>query len=456
MKLKFVAIVVLVSILMACNKSEVLEEANKNEWYSGGIQTVFDQGASAFSAEFPIIDAHKSKMHEIGDVAFEATFVSGDALINGGLGPIYNNVSCVSCHVGDGRGKAPENGEELSSLLVRISVPGNGPHGEPLGVPGYGGQFQTRAIFGKQKEGNIQFDYSFQNGSFNDGEVYELRKPIISFSNTYSIIPADVMVSPRVASPIFGLGLLEAIPDESILKYVDENDVNNDGISGKANKVWEVKKNDFSIGRFGWKAGQPSVIQQTAGAFVEDMGITNPIYKVESAYSQEQFNGENDVIELSDSLLHAATFYVQTLAVPARRSADDATVLAGKRIFNEIKCSSCHIAIHRTSVNVAFPEISNQIIFPYTDLLLHDLGEELADNRPEYLANGREWRTSPLWGIGLTEVVNGHSNFLHDGRARNLTEAILWHGGEGALSKNKFKNLSSSERKALLQFLKSL
>jgi CxxC motif-containing protein (DUF1111 family) len=443
-------------LMCACSSTDDFPVESQNEWLSGGQQTVFVSGAGAFSSVFPVLSANKDRVHETGDIGFEATFVSGSDPQHGGLGPVYNNVSCGSCHIADGRGKAPEDGGSLASLLIRISIPGAGHHGEPLGVPGYGGQFQPRAIFGVAKEGDVSYTYQYLHGGFADGETYELRQPEITLSNTYTTLPGNVMLSPRIASPVFGLGLLEAITDGDLLAKEDVNDANNDGISGKANRVWEVQKSRYSIGRFGWKAGQPSVIQQSAGAYVEDMGITNSIFSIESVYGQVQESAANSHIELSDSMLHAVSFYVQTLAVPARRDVEKEEVKAGKALFTKIGCASCHIPMQRTGVNVVFPELSNQVIFPYTDLLLHDMGEELADNRPEFDANGKEWRTPPLWGIGLTGIVNGHTNFLHDGRARNMTEAILWHGGEGAASREAFKNLPSTDRTKLLAFLKSL
>ncbi len=204
------------------------------------------------------------------------------------------------------------------------------------------------------------------------------------------------------------------------------------------------------------EAANPSILQQSAGAYSEDMGITNFIFPNESSLVQVQFDGVKDKYEVSDSLLRTVEFYIRTLAVPARRDADNVQVLRGKMIFEQSKCSACHVPRSRTVTNVAFPEISNQVIFPYTDLLVHDMGNDLADNRPDYEANGREWRTAPLWGIGLTKVVNGHNNFLHDGRARTLLEAVMWHGGEAEQSKNYVKNLSKTDRDALTRFLESL
>lgn len=443
-------------ILTSCKKAGSLESMENQDWYAGGSQTVFISGSNAFSQGFPGLTGDHALNHEVGDAAFEATFVSSPAPINQGLGPIFNNVSCVSCHVGDGRGKAPEPGENLMSLLIRISIPGQDEHGGSVDVPFFGGQFQHRSVFGAEPEGDVNVSYAYQTLQFSDGTSYEMRKPSYSLINTYLPLPGGVMISPRLAPPVFGLGLLEAIPDANILAKEDVNDSDGDGISGKANYVWNVLEKRKTLGKFGWKAGNPTLMQQTASAYLQDMGITTFIFPQEASYGQPQYDNLNDDVELSDSLLYAVNFYLKTLAVPARRNVTDPAAIRGKELFTQAKCASCHTPKQRTAVNVAFKELSNQLIFPYTDLLLHDMGDELSDDRPDHMATGNEWRTPPLWGIGLTEIVNGHGNFLHDGRARNLTEAIMWHGGEAEYSANFFKNLPTYDRNAMLKFLKSL
>ena len=268
--------------------------------------------------------------------------------------------------------------------------------------------------------------------------------------------PASAMLSPRIATPVFGLGLLEGIPEAALLSNQDVNDANNDGISGKANYVWDVQLQQNRIGRFGWKANATSVLIQCAGAYVDDMGVTNYVFPNETG--QNQFNGQDglsDDPEISDAILNQVTFYCKTLAVPAPRNISNINVKRGAKTFEEISCTKCHTPKQQTGYN-SITALSNQTFYPYTDLLLHDMGQALADNRPDYLASGTEWKTRPLWGIGLTQVVNGHTNFLHDGRARNLTEAILWHGGEAQTSKEKFKQLSTTKRNELLAFLNSL
>ena len=453
--LRIVFILALGTTVYSCIEPGERMETPADEWFAGGSQTIFTTGAGAFSSAFPTINANRSVVHGIGDAAFESTFVSAPSPVNPGLGPIFNNVSCTSCHIGDGRGKPPLNADQNSSMLIRVSIAGKNEHGGPKAIPGFGTQLQQRSIFGVPPEASFRVTYIEIAGTFADGTAYSLQQPTYWIENAYIPLPPDYMFSPRVAPPVFGLGLLEAINENDIVSLADEIDSNGDGISGKPNYVWDELKKEKVIGRFGWKANNPNILQQSAGAYSEDMGITNFIFEKESSYGQSQFSSQ-DVYDVSDSLLQSVTFYIRSLAVPARRNADDAVVLKGKQIFGIAKCSGCHVPKSRTETNVAFPEISNQTIYPYTDLLLHDMGEGLADHRPDFEASGTEWRTSPLWGIGLTKVVNGHNNFLHDGRARSLMEAILWHGGEAEVSREHVRNLSKTDRDALIKFLESL
>ncbi|MBL7764274.1 MAG: c-type cytochrome [Chitinophagaceae bacterium] len=442
----------------ACKKydADYAKTNPDSEWLSGGLQTVYDQSSAAFSHAFPVLSENLERVHEIGDVQFEATFVSAPAPVNPGRGPIFNNVSCSSCHIADGRGKVPGSGDTSVLMLFRISIAGENAHGGPNPVPGFGDQIQNRSTLGIAKEADVTIAYTEQAFAFDDGTPYKLRFPAYTVTNTYTAFPGDVMLSPRVAAPVFGLGLLEAVSDADVLAKADENDANADGISGKPNFVWNAVTKTTTLGRFGWKANQPSLLQQVAAAYNGDIGVTTSIFPVESSFGQPQYDNRDDDYELSDSLLHAVEFYVKTLAVPVRRNADNPVVKNGKQLFINAGCASCHIPDMRTSVNVAFPAVSNQLIHPYTDLLLHDMGDDLADNRPDFKATGKEWRTAPLWGIGLTQKVNGHNNFLHDGRARSLLEAIMWHGGEAATAKNKVKAMSADERSSLIKFLESL
>ena len=426
---------------------------------SGGETTVFDASSHAFSIPAPNLSTAALQKHLEGDVEFEAVFVTAPAVVNPGLGPIYNNVSCINCHARDGRGRPPRSDEGLVSLLFRLSLPkaeGSVDGKPPIPVPGFGTQLNNRSIVETNPEGKVKIDYTEQTLTTADGTRVRLRHPNYTFTETYQPIPENVEVSPRVAPAVFGLGLLEAIPEKVVLAYADEADIDRDSISGKPNFVWDVVAQRYAIGRFGWKANQPTLRQQVAAAYNDDMGITTSLFLTENSAGQPQLTEHGTTPEVSDEILDVVTFYVQTLAVPARRDVDNPQVKQGEQLFAQAQCASCHIPTLRTGVLTGVPSVSNQTIHPYTDMLLHDMGPGLADNRPDFHASGSEWRTPPLWGIGLIRRVNGHTNFLHDGRARNLMEAILWHGGEAKASRQAVEQMSKTERDALIAFLESL
>ena len=444
-----------IAVFTKCNKASLFPESGYDDRLSGGFATVFDETSKAFSHPVNGLSDHDAHIHELGDAAFEQTFVTAPAPVNSGLGTIFNNVSCISCHHNDGKG-TPTLGFTTSSMLLRISIPGIDTHGGPLDAPGFGTQLQDQAIFGKQPEVNTSINYSDKIVTYPDGSSVVLRNPSYTITNSYIPLPAGYMISPRMAPPVFGAGLLENIPESTILSFADENDANGDGISGKPNYVYNSYSGKTELGRFGLKANNPNILLQVAGAYQQDIGITNYVFKNESSAGQSQSDGLNDDPELPDSILNAVAFYVRTLAVPARRNTTDPDIMAGEKIFTQINCSGCHKPTVQTGVNVAYPYLSNQRIHPYTDLLLHDMGDALADNRPDFLATGKEWRTAPLWGIGLFQKTNGVPFYLHDGRARTLEEAILWHGGEAEKSKQQFMQLSQSDRSKLIKFLNSL
>ncbi len=455
----------LVSLLIGCNSEspttilEINTPLDSTGALSGGDTTIFDASSHAFSIPAPNLSAAALEKHLEGDVEFEAVFVTAPAVVNQGLGPIYNNVSCINCHSRDGRGRPPSGDEGLVSLLLRLSLPKTEnvtDRNSPIPVPGYGKQLNNRAIVGTLAEGSVKIEYTEQTLTTADGTRVHLRNPNYTITDTYQPLPENVEVSPRVAPVVFGLGLLEAIPEKTILTYADETDLNEDGISGKPNYVWDVMQKQYALGRFGWKANQPTLIQQVASAYHDDMGLTTSLFLIENSAGQPQLSKNSTIPEVRDDILDTVTFYVQTLSVPARRNVDDPQVMHGEQLFAQAQCASCHIPTLRTSVLPGVPSVSNQTIHPYTDLLLHDMGSGLADNRPDFRAGGKEWRTPPLWGIGLVQTVNGHTNFLHDGRARNLMEAILWHGGEAEKSQQTTLQMSSTERDALIAFLESL
>lgn len=455
-KLKVIGLLaVFVLLLVKCQKSAVFPAAQYDDRLSGGDETVFDATSQAFGNMFPNLAAYDTHIHILGDLTFNQTFVTAPAIIHGGLGPIFNNTGCINCHHNDGIG-LPTAGDQQSSLLMRISLPGVDAHGGPVAVPGYGLQLQDKAVYGKLPECSVNIVYTTQIITFADGAQIELRAPTYTLSNLYTPIAGTYLLSPRLAPPMIGLGLLEAIPESEIIANADPNDANNDGIKGHANYVWDAITQTRQLGRFGWKANTASVLTQVATAFNQDMGVTSSVLPVESSYGQSQYDGLHDDPEVPDSLLNAVKFYAQTLCVPARRNTTDATVKRGEALFISAKCVNCHKQTFTTAVDVSRPYMSNQVIHPYTDMLVHDMGPGLADNRPDYLAGGQEWRTAPLWGLGLYTTVNSPGYFLHDGRARTITEAIMWHGGEAEGSKATFQNMNSTDRDALLKFLQSL
>lgn len=438
----------------SCSKEEKL--TNKvSEEFPGGETTYPNIFSGAFQQPAPNLSSAELIQHDAGDANFSAIFIESPAIKNFGLGSIFNQNSCISCHVKDGRSPQPFSGDDLKGLLFRLSIPGADAHGGPLDVPGFGGQLQNKAVVGTPAEAKVQLSFSETNFTFEDGTPYTLRKPIYTLVAPYIPFPASVMVSPRIGSQVYGLGLLEAIRESDILANEDIADINGDGISGKANKVWNPLSKNIELGRFGWKANVSKLIIQVAGALNQDMGLTSFVFPQESSFYQSQYDGRSDDPEVDSQFVADLTFYTQTLAVPKRRDFNNSSVLKGKQVFMKIGCNKCHTPSYVTGTGIS-PALNNQTIYPYTDLLLHDMGADLADNRPDFLANGNEWRTPPLWGIGLFPLINGHSNLLHDGRARNVLEAIMWHGGEAEQQKQKVKKLSATEREDLLKFINSL
>ena len=412
----------------------------------GGKTTVADASSQAFAFPAPNLTPEELKRHLDGDLDFETPFVTAPARHQAGLGPRFNNTSCLNCHANDGRGRPDKLGTARSSLLLRVSLPGTDPRtGGPRPVPGIGTQLADQAVYGEEPDGRFRIEYEPVPVRYPDGREVVLRRPRYVIEEAREELPPDMRVSPRVAPPVFGTGLLEAIPVEALEALADPSDRDGDGISGKLNKVFDPATGETKPGRFGHKAGQPTLLAQSASAYLDDMGIVNPLV-----------GGEYGPAEIDWRTLEDVTFYVQTLAVPAQRNADDPEIRHGERLFHSLNCAACHHPTHRTGESGGVPPVSDQWIRPYTDLLLHDMGEGLADHRPEFEADGYEWRTPPLWGIGLTRVVSGHTFFLHDGRARNLEEAILWHGGEAGASRDDFMRLSAEEREAVLAFLRSL
>lgn len=448
---------------VAVQRAGITEEG---EWAPGGQTTnQLLLGSGAFSAPAANLpNTHRSPFFT-GNSFFNQNWVQAPASTTArdGLGPTFNARSCSGCHFKDGRGAPPAaddpESKQTSGLLFRLSIPGSGTHGEPKPDPNYGGQLQPFALADVPAEGQATLEYSTREGNYGDGTAFSLREPHYAIDDlAYGPLDDEIRISPRVAPAVAGMGLLEAIPEEAVLAHADPQDDDEDGISGRTNRVWDVDREEHVLGRFGWKAEQPTVEQQTAAAFLGDLGITSRLFpkencpQTQAACGMQIHGGEP---ELADNLLDAVVFYGRTLAPPVREDWDDDEVLRGKGLFHWAGCASCHVPHFETGES-DIEELAFQSIWPYTDLLLHDMGPDLADNRPVFEADGQEWRTPPLWGIGRIEEVNGHLLLLHDGRARGFAEAILWHGGEGETAKERFRNLPSADREALLHFLASL
>lgn len=446
---------------------------------SAGAATVrASDTADAFSGASANIDFARELDFKLGNGLFRKLWVSSPSstLASDGLGPIYNARSCQRCHLKDGRGHPPEGPDDSAvSMLVRISVPGNGEfiQGEiqdyldTLPEPTYGEQIQDFGIPGHGSEARVVIRYDETTVPLSGGQSVSLRAPLLSLEDPgYGPLDPDLMLSARIAPQMIGLGLLDAIPVADILANADPDDVDGDGVSGRAQIVLSQVSGKPMLGRFGLKAGQPSILEQSAAAFHGDIGISTSLHpdgygdctKAQGACRAAP-DGNTDIhdnAEISDEALDLVAFYASNLGVPARRDVADREVLRGKQVFHDTGCIACHTPKFVTHRLDDQPEQSFQLIWPYTDMLLHDMGEGLADNRPEARATGREWRTPPLWGIGLTQQVSGHSFFLHDGRARSLLEAVLWHGGEAEPAKNRVIDMPPPDRDALIRFLESL
>ncbi|WP_348680742.1 MULTISPECIES: di-heme oxidoredictase family protein [unclassified Limnobacter] len=441
---------------------------------TAGDVTVFADGRNAFSFPAANLPDEERTRFAIGNSFFKRNWVQAPASTTArdGLGPHFIARSCGGCHVQDGRGQPPEILDRLSTeqpvdLLFRLSIPGTDSRHGVVPDPVYGDQFNNAAVAGVKPEGKVHIQITEVQGKYPDGTPYVLKKPAYSFSDLgYGPLHPEVMVSPRIAPQVVGLGLLEAIEDKEILNNSAQQAALPGPIKGVPNRVWDAYAQKEMLGRFGWKANVATLAHQTGGAFLGDIGITSSVFPSENCTSAQKDclqapNGsENGAPELGDKLFNEIVFYQAVLAPPARRNVNDAQVLKGQKLFEQAQCAVCHRPSYTTG-KVPFPALSSkalegQEIWPYTDLLLHDMGEGLADNRPDFKANGRQWKTPPLWGIGLIPDVNNHMRLLHDGRADGVEEAILWHGGEAEPSKNRFMNFSAQDRAALIRFVESL
>lgn len=470
---------------------------------SGGDTTIMIKGESIRAFRNPATNLTEEEIarHLTGDALFERNFSDDTSRFDHGLGPVFNNTSCNACHSKDGRGALPVvlPGQEWvqlrqnESIFLRISIEdgiqrpktAENHWGAPVSVPGFSDQLFHLGSMGVRKDlpgaGQAQVWMKYDKSTFTypDGTVVQLRKPVFKITAAYDeyfdsvtgetksrLYEKDVKTSPRMGTPMIGLGLLEAIKESDILALA-ARDLSAEGVKGTVNWVFDIEKamaNDpypVSMGRFGLKNNTPSVLHQSLGALRGDIGVTNYAFPMESIFGTalfESFVQDPTVpapLEASDQVANDLVFYSQTLAVPSRRNVTEAEVIRGAQIFHQVSCTSCHQPSFVTGPH-KIAAFSNQKIYPYTDMLLHDMGDGLADGRQDFDANGRQWKTRPLWGMGHTHTINPRAGFLHDGRARTVEEAILWHGGEGEYSKNKFVNLPKADRSALIQFIRSL
>ncbi|MES9935898.1 MAG: di-heme oxidoredictase family protein [Sedimenticola sp.] len=433
----------------------------------------------AFSHPSANMDREREMDFRVGKGFFKRLWVTPPSSTQAadGLGPLFNARACMSCHPRNGRGKPPESiTEDAISMFLRVDIPPRNEEEKKLLAehrlnnipdPFYGLQLQHFAVAGHNAEYRLLIDYEEIPVQLAGGETVHLRKPRYTAANLgYGPFHPEARFSPRVAQQMIGLGLLEAVDEAAILALADPEDIDGDGISGRPNRVWSREHGKVMLGRFGHKAGMPNVNEQSQAAFINDIGISVPLFpkgsgectnlQIQCLEAPTGNSPQYDDLEAPPKVAELVTFYASNLAVPRQRNRDDPDVQAGETLFRKIGCSGCHTQEFVTKDKGVAREQNNQIIRPYTDLLLHDMGEGLADHRPEGAANGREWRTAPLWGIGLTPLVSGHSTYLHDGRARSLLEAILWHGGEAQSQRDAVTALSQHEREQFLKFIESI
>ena len=447
---------------------------------SGGSFSNEDAGNTAYLHPAASLDAKQAELFALGHKMFNnrwAFFWFENAEF--GRGPTSNAQSCTTCHANNGRGLAPATPhaaatgadgavrdhhitvpyEPAPNMVIRISLRGNGPHGGPLPHPDYGDQLQIFGVKGVvPAEGRFSIEWREQGSTLADGEQVRLRSPVVEITDlAYAPLGDGAMIGPRLAPPLVGLGLLEAIPEDSIVALAARAPTA--GIRGKVNRVWDESRRKTVLGRFGLKANHGSIREQVANAFFNDIGLSSPVYPEQNCPPVQQVCKEQMVAgkpEITTLRLDATELYIRALTVPVRRRSGDPEVRRGEKLFAEAHCSVCHVPELKTGESASLPQLAKQTIHPYTDLLLHDMGDGLADGRPDFLAGAAEWRTPPLWGIGLSETVNGANAFLHDGRARNFPEAILWHGGEASASREAFRHFPREDRSALINFLGSL
>ncbi|WP_296999963.1 MULTISPECIES: di-heme oxidoredictase family protein [unclassified Thalassospira] len=469
-------------LTLATSMTSTHAQETANPSFPGGATTwLKPDGRNAFTHYSANMSFEKRLDFKLGEALFQRLWVTAPTRTKAadGLGPLFNSRACSGCHIRNGRGHpVDENDSEAgaTSMLLRLSIPPQTTEqlrdhldGKLATIPDpvYGGQFQDFSIPGIHAEGRVKVTYTTTDVLLAGGETVTLRNPTYEMTDLANgPLHPDIMVSPRLAPPMIGLGLLEAIPDSTLMAASDPQDEDGNGISGRLNQVWNISKSEMAIGRFGWKAGMPTLDQQNQNAFQFDIGLSTPLYpnasgdcttaQTDCITAPDGDDDEFEGLEVHSVMTDLVLYYARNIAPPARANANDADVLVGETIFAAIGCASCHTPRYVLPERADMPEQSGQVIWPYTDLLLHDMGDGLADHRPEAQASGTEWRTPPLWGIGRAQDIDPRARFLHDGRARTILEAILWHGGEAKAARDAVTRMPPSERSQLLAFLKSL
>ena len=438
---------------------------------SAGSFTIQRFDRQAYSEPAAVLTHKQRETFMVGRSVFNRQWATVNSL-NGdwGLGPTFIADRCSACHINVGRGHPPlAADEQLLSMLVRVSIPGADTHGGPNPHANYGDQLQNRSMDGRSvdvaysgapvpNEADLFLDWEEITVAFDDGETVALRKPKLRIENLkFGELGDGAMLSLRIAQPLVGIGFLDAVPEATLLAIADQQRAL--GFNGRPNRVWDAAARRMATGRYGWKANVPGLKQQIAAAALGDMGVNSNLFPEQNCppvqvICAKQLPG--NFPELIDHEIDAVELWLQGLAVPARRDVSDSRVRQGAELFSKAQCSVCHVPDLKTGKFRNLPQLSEQVFHAYTDLLLHDMGDELADGRPDFAAGPRDWRTPALWGLGLSQIVSGSTAMLHDGRARNVSEAILWHGGEAQRSREAFLNMTKAEREALVRFVESI
>ncbi len=459
------------SLLLVVGALAIGEDALEDPVLSAGSFTIRRFDRQAFSEPTSVLTTRQRQTFMVGRSVFNRQWATVNSL-NGdwGLGPTFIADRCSACHVGSGRGKPPQAADEqLLSMLVRVSIPGADAHGGPNPHPHYGDQLQNRSIDGRSvdvaysgapvpNEADLFLDWEESTVAFVDGETVSLRKPKLRIENLkFGELGDAAMFSLRNAQPLVGLGFLDAVPEATLLSIAAQQRALD--FNGRPNRVWDATARRMAIGRYGWKANVPGLKQQIAAAAIGDMGVNSHLFPEQNCPPVQTLCAKQlpgNFPELIDHEIEAVELWLQGLAVPARREVSDLAVRKGAELFAKAQCAICHVPDLKTGHSPNLPQLSNQVFHAYTDLLLHDMGDDLADGRPDFAAGPRDWRTPALWGLGLSQIVSGSTALLHDGRARDVTEAILWHGGEAQPSRESFRAMTGPERDALVKFVESI